>query len=57
MRSQLEWITTNVASLTILLANVFEALPTIVGVVGGLAVAWYNIEKAISVRKNRSKDE
>lgn len=57
MRSQLEWITTNVASLTILLANVFEALPTIVGVVGGLAVAWYNIEKAISVRKNRNKDE
>ena len=57
MKSQLEWITTNVASLTILLANVFEALPTIVGVVGGLAVAWYNIEKAISVRKNRSKDE
>jgi hypothetical protein len=57
MRSQLEWITTNVASLTILLANVFEALPTIVGVVGGLAVAWYNIEKAVSVRKNRNKDE
>ena len=57
MRSQLEWTTTNVASLTILLANVFEALPTIVGVVGGLAVAWYNIEKAISVRKNRNKDE
>ena len=57
MRSQLEWITTNVASLTILLANVVEALPTIVGVVGGLAVAWYNIEKAVSVRKNRNKDE
>ena len=57
MKGQLEWITTNVASLTILLANVFEALPTIVGVAGGLAVAWYNIEKAISVRKNRSKDE
>jgi hypothetical protein len=57
MRSQIEWITTNVASLTILLANVFEALPTLVGVVGGLAVAWYNIEKAVSVRKNRNKDE
>ena len=57
MKNQIEWITTNVASVTILLANVIEALPTLVGVVGGLAVAWYNIEKAISVRKNRSKDE
>lgn len=57
MKNQIEWITTNVASVTILLANVIEALPTLVGVVGGLAVAWYNIEKAISVRKNRDKDE
>jgi len=57
VKNQIEWITTNVASVTILLANVIEALPALVGVVGGLAVAWYNIEKAISVRKNRDKDE
>ena len=57
MRSQIEWLTANVASVAIIAANVIDVLPTIVGVVGGIAVAWYNIEKAVNERKKRKNDE
>ena len=57
MKSQLEWITANLASLAIIAANVIDVLPTLVGVVGGVAVAWYNIEKAVSERKKRQTNE
>lgn len=57
MKSQLEWITANLASVAIIAANVIDVLPTLVGVVGGVAVAWYNIEKAVSERKKRKNNE
>ena len=57
MRSQIEWVTANLASVAIIAANVIDVLPTIVGVVGGIAVAWYNIEKAVNERKKRKNDE
>jgi len=48
-----EWILSNVAYAAILWANIVEILPWFVGVIGGLALTWYNIERAISERHKR----
>ncbi len=53
MNTKIEWITTNIAYAAILWANLTEILPWFVGVLGGLALAWYNIEKAITERHKR----
>jgi hypothetical protein len=56
MKEQINWALNNIASVSVLaVVNVLDIIPPVVGVVGGLAVAWYNIEKAISVRKERNK--
>jgi hypothetical protein len=48
-----EWILSNVAYVAVLWANIVEILPWFVGIIGGLALSWYNIERAINERHKR----
>ena len=48
-----EWILSNVAYAAVLWGKIVEILPWFVGVIGGAALTWYNIERALSERHKR----
>lgn len=53
----LDLVLNNVAYAAIVWATIQEVLPWFIGCMGGAALAWYNVEKALKMRQERKKDE
>lgn len=50
-----EWVGINTVALIGIITVVKEYMPWFVGVIGGIVLIWYNIERALKVRAERKK--
>ncbi len=57
IKKVLETSLNNVAYIGITVATLQEWLPMGIGCIGGLALAWYNIEKALKMRQDRKREQ
>lgn len=46
----------NAAFFAYIWAMIMDILPTTVTIIGGAALAWYNVEKALAIRQKRKHD-
>ena len=51
----IEWVGINTVAVIGVITVVKEYMPWFVGVVGGIVLIWYNIERALKVRAERKK--
>lgn len=51
----IEWVGINTVALIGIITVVKEYMPWFVGVIGGIVLIWYNIERALKVRAERKK--
>ena len=50
-----EWVGINTVALIGIITVVKEYMPWFVGVIGGIVLIWYNIERALKVRAERKR--
>lgn len=51
----IEWVGINTVALIGFITVIEEYMPWFVGVIGGIVLIWYNIERALKVRAERKK--
>tara|TARA_R100001510_G_C7536514_1_gene125817 strand:+ start:271 stop:456 length:186 start_codon:yes stop_codon:yes gene_type:complete len=57
LKKILEVSLNNLTYIGITVATLQEWLPMGIGCIGGLALAWYNIEKALKMRQDRKREQ